>query len=229
MKRLIVAITLFATFCLVYFLLNDGTVLLELKARFMDIFERRQDLREFIMGFGAFAPLIFILIQASQVILSPIPGEATGFIGGFIFGLPAFIYSTIGLSLGSIVAFLIARYFRRYIRPVLEKNSYYMRFESLLQHQGVFVTFLLFVLPGFPKDFLCYLLGLSKMPWEIFLLICTLGRMPGTLMLTFQGADLFEARFLRLALVTGLTVLVLIPMYLKKEALYKWIEKRANQ
>ena len=212
-----------------YLLLNDDTYLMALEARLVEAFEKRQALRDFIMGFGDLAPLIFILIQASQVVLSPIPGEATGFIGGFIFGFPAFFYSTVGLSLGSILAFLIARGFRHRIRSVLEKNTYYLRLESLLQHQGVFVTFLLFVFPGFPKDFLCYFLGMSRMPWEVFLFICTLGRMPGTLMLTFQGADLFEARFQRLALVTGLTLAVLIPMYLKKEAVYRWIEKRVNQ
>lgn len=206
--------------------LPNETMLQNIQAGLLDLFEKRQALRDFITGFGPYAPLVFILIQASQVVLSPIPGEATGFIGGFIFGLPAFFYSTIGLSIGSIAAFFIARRFRPYVRPWVEKSSYYMKFERLLGHQGIFITFLLFVFPGFPKDFLCYFLGLSTMPWEAFLLVCTLGRMPGTLMLTFQGADLFEARFLRFAIVMGLTIMVLIPMYFKREALYRWTEKR---
>ena len=227
MKRQITIILLAVGFVSIaaYGLTNE-VVVQHVQARLLDLFEKRQALRDFITSFGPYAPLVFILIQASQVILSPIPGEATGFIGGFIFGLPAFFYSTVGLSIGSIVAFLIARRFRPYVRPWVEKNSYYMKFERLLGHQGIFVTFLLFVFPGFPKDFLCYFLGLSTMPWEVFLLVCTLGRMPGTLMLTFQGADLFEARFMRFAIVTGLTILVLIPMYLKREALYEWIEER---
>jgi len=188
-------------------------------AKAKELFEKRQALREFIMGFGGLAPVVFILLQAGQVILSPIPGEATGFIGGFIFGLPSFFYSTIGLSLGSIGAFFIARYFRRFVRPWIEQSEYYRRFEALLEHQGLFITFLLFVFPGFPKDFLCYFLGLSSMPWEVFFIICTVGRMPGTLMLTLQGAELFEGRFDRLAIVFFLTIIFLIPMYLKRESI----------
>ncbi len=217
-------------FCLLYLKFGNTQLLShivgELIAAVDGLFEKRQELRQFIMDFGAFAPLVFIILQASQVVISPIPGEATGFIGGFIFGLPAFFYSTIGLSLGSVCAFMIARYFRSLIRGYVEKSQYYMRFERMLERQGLLVTFILFLLPGFPKDFLCYFLGLSKMPWEIFLALSAVGRMPGTLMLTFQGADLFEGRFLRLLLVAAFSILLIVPLYIKRDNLYKWVEKR---
>lgn len=223
---ILLAVSMIFLFYVVY--LRGGAHFALLKQAVLALFERRQELRDLIVSFGAFAPLAFVLIQAAQVVLSPIPGEATGFIGGFLFGLPAFFYSTVGLSLGSMGAFFIARYFRRFVRQWVEKSPYYVRFERLLEHQGIFVTFLLFVFPGFPKDFLCYFLGFSRIPWEVFCLVSTLGRMPGTLMLTFQGADLFEARFTRLFLVAGLTIVILVPMYLKRDALYAWIEKRTG-
>jgi len=67
----------------------------------------KQTLREW----GALAPVIFIGLQALQVIIAPIPGELTGILGGYIFGeWVGLFYSTIGLTLGSVVAFADGRW-----------------------------------------------------------------------------------------------------------------------
>src|ERR1700704_5025270 len=67
-------------------------------------------LKRTLREWGVLAPVIFILLQALQVIISPIPGEATGILGGYLFGQwLGLFYSTIGLTLGSVVAFWIGR------------------------------------------------------------------------------------------------------------------------
>ena len=64
------------------------------------ISDRRQ-FEALIMSCGVFAPLVFIFFQILQVLFAPFPGEATGFIGGYIFGaFRGFVYSSIGLSVG---------------------------------------------------------------------------------------------------------------------------------
>ena len=139
---------------------------------------------------GPLAPFFFIVIQSLQVVFAPIPGEATGFIGGYLFGVPlGLLYSTVGLTLGSVLAFLIARWLEeRYVsrwvpKEILEK------FDFLMERQGALVALILFIVPGFPKDYLCFVLGLSRMPFRLFLVICLVGRIPGTLLLTLQGAQ----------------------------------------
>jgi len=55
-------------------------------------------LGEQLQEWGVLGPVFFIALQTLQVILSPIPGEATGFLGGYLFGERlGFVYSTIGL------------------------------------------------------------------------------------------------------------------------------------
>ena len=55
-----------------------------------------------LQAWGMWAPLVFIGIQALQVVVAPIPGEITGFLGGFVFGQwVGLAYSMVGLSLGS--------------------------------------------------------------------------------------------------------------------------------
>ena len=72
------------------------------------LFSDREQVELLISSFGTSAPPVFILIQILQVIFAPVPGEATGFIGGYLFGtLPGFIYSSIGLTVGSWLNFMM--------------------------------------------------------------------------------------------------------------------------
>ncbi|MFZ0240577.1 MAG: TVP38/TMEM64 family protein [Desulfobacterales bacterium] len=179
-----------------------------------------------IQSFGVFAPLVFIAFQFLQVIFAPIPGEATGFIGGYIFGAgKGFLFSTIGLTLGSLANFLIGRYLGRHVirRFIPEKTL--ARFNRFLRHQGVIIVFFLFVLPGFPKDYLCLFLGIGNLSTKLFALISTIGRMPGTLILSLQGALLFERDYLWLSVLVVFCLLLLVPAYRYREALYRWAEK----
>jgi uncharacterized membrane protein YdjX (TVP38/TMEM64 family) len=179
-----------------------------------------------IRSFGIFAPLAFIAFQFLQVIFAPVPGEATGFIGGYIFGAgKGFLFSTIGLTLGSLANFLIGRYLgNHFIRRRIPKSTL-SRFDTFLRRQGVIIVFSLFVLPGFPKDYLCLFLGVGNLSIKLFMLISTLGRMPGTLILSLQGALLFERNYLWLVVLVIVCLILVIPAYRYREALYRWIEK----
>jgi uncharacterized membrane protein YdjX (TVP38/TMEM64 family) len=179
-----------------------------------------------IRSFGIFAPLAFIAFQFLQVIFAPVPGEATGFIGGYIFGAgKGFLFSTIGLTLGSLANFLIGRYLGNHFIRRLVPESTLRRFDTFLRHQGVILVFFLFVLPGFPKDYLCLFLGLGNLSIKLFMLISTLGRMPGTLMLSLQGALLFERNYLWLTVLVIVCLILVIPAYRYRETLYRWVEK----
>ena len=172
-------------------------------------------LRELILSYGAWGPLIFISIQVLQVLLAPIPGEASGILGGYLFGFwPGLFYSTVGLTLGSWLAFALGRTLGRLFPHRLRDTTVYQRFNHLVYRGGFVIPFILFLFPGFPKDALSYLLGLSRMPLKIFLVIAAVGRIPGTLMLSLQGAQVYQgnyAKFVILLLVTGL---VSLPFYL---------------
>lgn len=197
---------------------------------FWPVFSDRERCRAFIAGFGMGAPLVFMGIQVLQVILAPIPGEATGLIGGYLFGtLKGFIYSTVALTIGSWMSFGIGRLLgRRYVRKMIPGASL-ERMDFLLRHQGVLVVFILFVMPGFPKDYLCLFLGLSTLPLRVFMLLTAIGRMPGTLMLSLQGASLFEGNYTLLAVLFGACLLIVYLAYRHREAVYRWIEKQNHR
>ena len=165
-------------------------------------------------------------VQIGQVILAPIPGEATGFIGGYLFGAwRGFIYSTLSLSLGSWINFQLGRLLgRRFVRRLIPAAQL-ARLDKNVRHQGALVIFLLFVFPGFPKDYLCLFLGMTALPLQLFLIMAVVGRMPGTLMLSLQGAMLFERMYGVFAALLGICALLLLLGYSYRERVYKWIEK----
>jgi uncharacterized membrane protein YdjX (TVP38/TMEM64 family) len=79
--------------------------------------------------------------------------------------------------------------------------------------------------PGFPKDYLCLFLGITAIPLQAFLLISSIGRMPGTLMLSLQGEFLFQKNYAVFALIFGVTVLAAALSIRYRETIYRWMEK----
>lgn len=197
---------------------------------FYHLFSDREQVRLFISSFGTSAPPVFMLIQILQVIFAPIPGEATGFIGGYLFGaLPGFVYSTIGLTVGSWLNFVIGRFLgQRYVRKRIPARQF-QKIDDLVKHQGIIVLFILFLFPGFPKDFLCLALGVSTLPVTIFILLAGVGRMPGTFALSLQGAFLYEQNYVLLGILMGVCLILVFLCYTYRERIYLWIEKLENK
>lgn len=190
------------------------------------IFSDREQIKTFVASFGHGAPLVFIIIQILQVLFAPFPGEATGFIGGFLFGtVKGFIYSSIGLTAGSWINFTIGRFMgKRFVRKLIPVHQL-DRLDKMVKRQGVIVLFILFIIPGFPKDYLCLFLGLSTLPLKIFLILTGIGRMPGTLMLSLQGSYIFEQKYSLFAAILGVCLMVTFLAYYYREPLYQWLEK----
>ena len=196
--------------------------------RFM--FSGRENLRRYIESFGAWAPVAFILAQAFQVVFAPIPGEFTGAVGGFIFGVwPNVLYSTIGLTLGSVMAFWAARIIGLPLVKLVVSKKYLDRFEFLTHRKGILVALAFFTIPGFPKDILSYILGLSPMSFLTFFLVCTLGRIPGTIMLSFSGAAVYDENWPLLITLAIVCAVLISIFYFRRDQIELWLRSRRDQ
>jgi uncharacterized membrane protein YdjX (TVP38/TMEM64 family) len=191
-----------------------------------DFLTDREEINAWIDSFGKLAPVVFIAFQILQVVFAPVPGEATGFIGGYLFGaLKGFIYSSIGLTVGSWLNFVLGRFLgKRYIRKLIPTVPL-ERFDKILKRQGIFVVFIFFIFPGFPKDYLCLFLGLSNIPFKVFILLAAIGRMPGTLMLSLQGAYIYQEMYGLFVLIFIASLLIALIAYLLRNKVYQWAEK----
>jgi uncharacterized membrane protein YdjX (TVP38/TMEM64 family) len=186
----------------------------------------KEGLRDWLTSLGPLAPLVFIGILTLQILLAPIPGEASAFLGGFLFGVvPGFCYALLGLTLGSALAFGAARWLgSRFMAKLLRRESL-QRFDAFFARHGPLVAFLLFLFPGAPKDYLCLLLGLSKIPFKVFIVLVAVGRAPAILLLTLQGAKVYEGHYLTFFILLGITLLAAGLLILFRERLYRWLRR----
>jgi uncharacterized membrane protein YdjX (TVP38/TMEM64 family) len=187
-----------------------------------DILANGTRARETILSFGPLAPLMFIILQILQVLFAPVPGEATGILGGYLFGAwLSFLYSSIALAIGSVMAFVIGHLFADAFRSRFSNTKIYRKFNHLVFKGDFVIPFILFLFPGFPKDSLSYLLGLSTMPLRVFIFIATIARMPGTLVLSFEGAQVYERNYLELLILLLFSAMVALPCYLFRRQILK--------
>lgn len=179
-------------------------------------------LKEFLNSLGPLSFAGFILLQTLQVVAAPVPGEVTGFLGGFLYGPALGIFlSTIGLTLGSWVAFSLTKVFGRPFVDKFVNKATMAKYDYLLHHKGAFLVFLLFLIPGFPKDFLCYILGLGHLTTKEFLVISTTGRFAGTVLLTLGGTYIRNHQYYRFSVLIGVAIVVVFLSMVYKDKLEK--------
>lgn len=142
-------------------------------------FESVETLQAYIKGFGIFAPAILVTIQALQVIVPILPGFLGCAAGAVLFGsMGGFWCNYIGISAGSIIAFLLARKYGVGLVEKMFPKDQYEKYSGWAGKSRSYVLFLFMgmALPLFPDDFFCYFSGLTKMRAEKFAAIIVLGK-----------------------------------------------------
>ena len=186
---------------------------------------RKERIVTFLSSFGPYSSAVFVVLQSLQVVISPIPGELTGVVGGYVYGQTyGFVLSTLGLTLGSWVAFELSSILGRPFVERLLKKETIDKFDFLTTNTGATITFLLFLIPGFPKDVLCYVLGLSRMRLRTFLIVSAIGRLPGTYLLTIQGASVRNQDYSTTVIFAVISAALLFGAYLYRSRLFHWIK-----
>jgi uncharacterized membrane protein YdjX (TVP38/TMEM64 family) len=223
----IVAAVFLASCLVVFVFFNSG--LWDQLLSYYDVLTDREWVRQTVSSAGGSAILVFIGLQIGQVLFAPIPGEITGFIGGYIFGaLNGFLLSTVGLTIGSMINFGIGHFLGERVVRKLVRCETYEKYNQMVQYKGILVIFIFFLIPGFPKDYLCMFLGLTTLPARVFFVLSTLGRIPGTLALSLQGASIFEKNYMFFVIVTALSLLFALVCYLMRDSLYRWIARHGK-
>ena len=205
------------------------TVYLAIHYDFYVFFTSKDRIIDFVQRFHPYDEIVFILLQIVQVVAAPIPGELTGFIGGYIYGpVLGTIYSTIGLTLGSWLAFILAHFFGMPLLEKIVKPAVIEKFDHFMEHQGILVSFFLFLIPGFPKDYLCYIMGVSTMPVHTFLIISAAGRLFGTIMLSITGSSARRGHYFLLGCFVGAGIIIFITAYCCQDKLLAILKKKSK-
>ena len=142
-------------------------------------FDSVETFQKYVAGFGLASPLFLVAVQAAQVILPVLPGLFGCVVGAMMFGCAGgFWCNYIGISAGSIIAFLLARKYGSGLVSRMFPGEKYEKWATWAAGSRFYtvVLFLGMVLPLFPDDYFCYFTGLTKMSTRKFVAIILLGK-----------------------------------------------------
>ncbi len=191
------------------------------------IFSNPQSLRNYIQGFGIYSPLVFILINILQVVISPISWPVTSQASGYIFGLwVGFALNWVGRVIGSIIAFYLARQYGKKVVDRFVDNKTVDKLEKMINKGAVYV-FLVLTLPSILDDELCWASGLLGMKPKTFFWVTTLGSITGSFAGAYVGSTLAENNIIPFIVNIALVIIGVIVLSQKKK-LDKFAEKVKN-
>lgn len=166
--------------------------------------------RALVDAHGIGGRLIYIGMVVLQITVALIPGEPLEIAAGYAFGtLEGTILCLVATGLGSSLVILLVRRFGTRLCEVFftrEKLSKLRFLQASPKRTAIFA--LIFMLPGTPKDLLCYYAGLTDIKLSTLLIICSVGRIPSVLTSTLGGDALGTKSYIFAAVVFGLTLLI---------------------
>lgn len=166
--------------------------------------------RALVDAHGIGGRLIYIGMVVLQITVALIPGEPLEIAAGYAFGtLEGTILCLVAAGLGSSLVILLVRRFGTRLCEVFftrEKLSKLRFLQASPKRTAIFA--LIFMLPGTPKDLLCYYAGLTDIKLSTLLIICSVGRIPSVLTSTLGGDALGTKSYIFAAVVFGLTLLI---------------------
>jgi len=193
------------------------------------LFSDTDRLHSLVEDAGAWGPLLFIALQILQVFFAPIPGQVTGFAGGYLFGtVLGTAYTLIGAVIGFTLIFILARKLGRPFVEYFVSKKVLDKFDYIANTKGVFVLFLIFLLPAFPDDIICYIAGLTTIRIRILVLIATLGRLPGYLVLSFSGSGVADNNFRTVVIILSVVLVISIMAYWQRDRLERLVQRLAR-
>lgn len=147
-----------------------------------------EKIKSFILGFGFYGRLAFVILQFLQVTILPIPSAIITVAGSIIYGpLQATLLSLAGILLGSFFAFLLGRSFgKKIVNFMVGKETCDKMRRGLSQAKYSFLVMML--LPFFPDDILCLVAGMTDMSWDYFAVVQIISRPIGILITCYVGS-----------------------------------------
>lgn len=160
-------------------------------------FNKPEEFRFWIDSFDILSPLIYTLITSLQILVPLIPGEPMELIAGYAFGtIKGTILCIIAESIGSIIVILLVKKYGRKILEIFFEEEKINSLRILQESKTKEIIFsILFIVPGTPKDLLCYFAGLTSIDTKLLLFLVTIGRLPSIVTSTMLGDSINEGNF----------------------------------
>lgn len=136
--------------------------------------------QEWFASFGAWAWLIFFVVQLLQVVVLPIPAQITTVAGIVLLGpWKTFFISSVAVIVGSFIAFAFGKFMGIKVAYKIAKKETVDKYRKVLDKKGRMILPIMFLFPLFPDDLLCFIAGTTTMSWLYFSVVTIVTRLIG--------------------------------------------------
>ncbi|WP_445002515.1 TVP38/TMEM64 family protein [Exiguobacterium alkaliphilum] len=183
---------------------------------------RPSDIRDLVLSFGWWGPLLFILIYAVGPIIF-LPTSVLSLGAGLAFGVfPGVLYIIVGATAAAVTGYVMARLFGRSVLHV-ERYPWSEKLFAQMERRGFLYVFVLRLIPLVSFDLLSYAGGIANVRFRSFLLATVLGMIPGTLAYSFLGASLASGSVTTIVIAALVFVSLLAVTYYFREPVKRWL------
>lgn len=193
----------------------------------LEDFSSIRDVESWLLQYKAKSALIYIGAQIMQIIICIIPGQALQVAAGYLYGFwLAFALSIVGAFLGSVAVFYIAQFLGQdAMHTLFGKRKITEMLDKLNSKKGMVLVFVIFLIPGIPKDLCTYAAGISNMHIKPFLILSLIGRSPGMMCSIAIGKQLMKGNYHYAIIIAAIVAVLFIVGFLFKNKIYAFVDK----
>ena len=176
----------------------------------IDQFSSLDAVEAFFEEYHGHSVVVYLIFQVLQIVICVIPGQALQVAAGYLFGFGmGYLWTILGAALGSVLTFYLAKLLGRDAMEMIFGERKIMEvLNSINSKRGVLALFVIYLIPGIPKDICTYAAGLSSIKIKPFLIVSLIGRTPAMMGSLLIGHQLMEGYYTG-AIIVGVVAVVL--------------------
>lgn len=192
--------------------------------------EGRGKLKEIVESFGAWGPLMFVGIQVVQVVIAIIPGEPIEIIGGMLFGCFGGLFLCLaGILIGTVLIFYLVKWIGQPLVSVFVNSEKLKKYKILNDEKKLeTLIFVLFLIPGTPKDALTYFVPLTKIRPKKYFVYSTIARIPSVISSTVVGTSIGKGKFAVSIIIFAITAAIGLVGILYNDKLFSNMKQKVK-
>lgn len=193
----------------------------------IQMFSNMENVEALFKEYKAQSVFIYIGSQILQIVICIIPGQWLQFAAGYMYGFwLGYLYSLIGAFLGSVLTYYIAKILGHdAMHLIFGEEKIKSMLETLNSKKAVVLVFLIFLIPGVPKDLCNYVAGLSEMKLKPFLIVSLIGRSPGMMGSLLIGRQIYTGGYVSAAVIAAVAVVLFVMGLIFRKKITVFLDK----
>lgn len=170
---------------------------------------------------------VYLCAQIIQIVICFIPGQWLQFAAGYMYGFWfAYLLSFIGAAIGTIITYYLAKLLGSdMLHLIFGEENIKQNLRRLNSKKAVVLVFLIYLIPGIPKDFCSYVAGISEMKFKLFLIISLIGRSPGIMGSILIGCSVEVGRYTMAGIIGGVALILFILGIVFRKKIHYFLDK----